>query len=101
MTAASTANGQSTGNLLNAIPSSGSNALFSLDTSAFTMNGVNNPSQSFFSLELVGTGAGDNLVLDYNAAPEPGTGLLVLIGGLPLLRRRRRRSVNIGLVGAN
>lgn len=88
--AASTINGMSTGNLLGAVPSSGNNTLFALDTSAFTMNGVNNPASSLFSLEFVGTGTGDNLVLDYDAAPEPGSALLCLSGLLPVLSRRRR-----------
>jgi fibronectin-binding autotransporter adhesin len=68
------------------------NAAFALDTStlSFAINGVT-PSSSLFSLEFVSNGTGDNLVLDYNTAPEPGTTMLVLGGAVPTLLSRRRR----------
>jgi autotransporter-associated beta strand protein len=72
---------------------------FTLNTANFTFDGVTNPyasTPSAFSLEfepIGGQGSGDyDLVLDYYAAPEPGTGLLVLAGGLPMLLSRRRRN---------
>jgi autotransporter-associated beta strand protein len=72
--------------------------LFTLNTSNFTFAGVNNPygsSPSSFSLEFEALSGGDyDLVLDYNsynAAPEPGTAMLVIAGGLPMLMARRRR----------
>ena len=87
-------------NLLTYTPSGSGADAFALDTSAFTMNGVANPS-SGFTLEfqqIAGDGGRYDLVLDYAAAPEPGTALLILGGVVPMLMgRRRRRSVNNGL----
>jgi hypothetical protein len=69
--------------------------MFALNTNNFTFGGVSAPSQSLFSVEFepIGSGGDFDLVLDYNynSAPEPGTGLLVLTGGLPMLLNRRRR----------
>jgi autotransporter-associated beta strand protein len=44
-------------------------------------------------LELIGTGSGYDLDIaySYNAAPEPGTVMLVLAGVMPMLAGRRRR----------
>jgi fibronectin-binding autotransporter adhesin len=68
------------------------NAIFALDTSGFgggfSVTGAS-PSASF-DLEFISSGSGDNLVLSYDATPEPGTGLLMLAGALPTLSRRRR-----------
>ena len=80
--------------LMETVPADGTNTLFVLDTSSlgFSMNGVTNPT-SGFKLELVniGTGGDYDLVLDYNAAPEPGSAMLILAGALPMLMSRRRR----------
>jgi len=70
--------------------------LFTLDTANLTFNGVTDPytaTPSAFSLEFepIGPGGDLDLVLDYSTAPEPGAGLLVLAGGLPMLAARRRR----------
>lgn len=64
--------------------------LFVLDTSNFTANGgpTNN---SNFTLEFVPGTGGDDLVLTYNVTPEPGTAMLLLAGGVPMLLTRRRR----------
>jgi hypothetical protein len=62
---------------------------FALDTSNFTVDGSSVP-KSDFALDLVANGTGDNLVLTYNAAPEPGTALLAGVGLYPLLMVRRR-----------
>jgi fibronectin-binding autotransporter adhesin len=86
------------GNLTTATNLLGTNASapFALDTSGFTAatsSGSLPISQSNFSLQLVtGTGiTGENLDLTYTATPEPGTAMLVLVGGLPTLMARRRR----------
>ena len=68
--------------------------LFALDTSGFNLGTAGNAlpaGVSGFELDAIGTGSGDNIVLSYNAAPEPGTAMLVLAGGLPMLAARRRR----------
>jgi fibronectin-binding autotransporter adhesin len=70
-----------------------SSDVFALSTSNFD-NASGPVPPSAFSLDFVANGiGGDNLVLTYNATPEPGTGVLALGGTLPLLvgRRRRRR----------
>jgi fibronectin-binding autotransporter adhesin len=66
---------------------------FVLNTANFSMNGVAAPASSLFSLEFAPVGADGNydLVLDYAAAPEPGTALLVMGGVVPMLMGRRRR----------
>jgi len=88
-------------NLLTEAVSTGASRLFVLDTSNFSMNGAVSPTSSGFSLELApdGTGGDYDLVLDYNAAPEPGTAILVLAGGLPMLSARRRRRKAVGNAG--
>jgi fibronectin-binding autotransporter adhesin len=84
-------------NLL-AAPSGGGTAAFALDTSGLSLSGAGaTTSTSAFTLELVSNGAsGDNLVLDYTAAPEPGAAMLVLAGALPMLTGRRRRKNRSG-----
>jgi autotransporter-associated beta strand protein len=86
-------------NLLPEGTNSADAGLFALNTTNFTFNGVNAPSESDFSLEFEPLGSGGNLdlVLDYNyaAAPEPGTAMLVLAGALPMLTQRRRRRRNL------
>lgn len=83
-------------NLLTTVPTGGASDAFALNTSGFTVNSIAAPSSSLFSLEFVAIGGNDDLVLSYNAAPEPGAGLLALAGGAPLLltRRRRRKKSN-------
>jgi len=65
---------------------------FTLNTSNFTGN---NPINTAGAISLVAVsdfgGAGSDLEIYYNAAPEPTTALLVLAGGLPMLAARRRR----------
>ena len=83
-------------NLLTHAVNGGANTLFVLDTtgfaSGFTISGsIPSNISAAFSLELVSSGGGENLVLDYGATPEPGTPLLVLSGVVPLLWNRRRR----------
>jgi fibronectin-binding autotransporter adhesin len=71
-----------------------SSDIFALDTSGFNLGTSGNsvPSgEAGFELDAIGTGSGDNLVLTYDATPEPGTTLLVLAGALPILATRRRR----------
>ena len=68
---------------------------FVLDTNALstfeTDNGLN-PATSIFSLSVVAdSGSGQDLDLSYNSAPEPGTGMLVISGGISILSARRRR----------
>jgi len=86
-------NGSTANSNLLAAPSGGGTAAFALDTSGLSLSGGGaTTSASAFTLELVSNGAsGDNLVLDYNAAPESGTAMLVLAGALPMLTGRRRR----------
>jgi fibronectin-binding autotransporter adhesin len=86
-----------------AVPTPGSPTVLatagaSAGSSAFVLN---MPSSLFSSnsftfgtptldLEALG-GGGYSLDVVYNATPEPGTALLVLAGGLPMLTSRRRR----------
>ncbi len=67
--------------------------LFVLNTSGFS--DTNSPrvgGSSSFTLELVtDNSGGQDLALAYNAAPEPGTAMLMLGGALPMLMGRRRR----------
>ena len=67
---------------------------FALDTSGLNVGSSNSQflSASNFSLYFETISGTNDLVLSYNAAPEPGTAMLVLAGGLPLLQRRRRRT---------
>lgn len=85
-------------NLLTALPAS-ETGLFALNTSGLTVDSGGAPTgSSQFSLyyEQVnnsGTNS-DDLVLSYNAAPEPGTAALFLAAGVPVfLGRRRRRTI--------
>jgi len=69
--------------------------LFALNTSGFTNEPTASTDGAAF-LEFIGSGAGTGGTLDvsygtYTATPEPGTTLLVLAGGLPMLAARRRR----------
>jgi autotransporter-associated beta strand protein len=69
-----------------------SSSVFALDTSGLSINGGADPVTSgLFSLYFETVGSNNDLVLSYNATPEPGAGLLVLAGGLPMLLTRRRR----------
>ena len=82
--------GNSTTNLLSADPT-----LFALSTANLTVNGGNDSvdptaTPSLFALYFETVGGNNDLVLTYAAAPEPGTGLLVLAGALPMLTSRRR-----------
>jgi fibronectin-binding autotransporter adhesin len=72
---------------------SGDSNIFALDTSSFAAaNGV---SQTKFYLEEIG-GSNGSLDVVYNAAPEPGTALLVVAGAAPIVRARRRRTRSRG-----
>jgi autotransporter-associated beta strand protein len=69
-------------------------SLFTLDTSAFANSSLGTASNGSFALELnIAAGGSGDLEVDYaySAAPEPGTAMLVLAGGLPMLMARRRR----------
>jgi hypothetical protein len=68
---------------------------FALSTSNFTDASNSSVTASNFTLEAVNFASTEDLVLDYNATPEPGTVLLVLAGAMPIFsaRRRRRRQV--------
>jgi hypothetical protein len=84
----------STGTVLASTYSNGTNApvtsqMFTLDTSNFV---TNNPSATGgFYLEALTSGSVETLDIGYTATPEPGTAMLVLAGGLPMLLNRRRR----------
>lgn len=80
-------------NLLSGGSNSNDAGLFALNTTGFSFDGVSNPSPNAFSVEFepLGSGGDLDLVLDYNAAPEPGAVLLVLPALVPLLAGRRRR----------
>ncbi len=68
-------------------------SLFTLDTSAFVgAPGSNSTgSGSSFYLEAINSGGGQYLEIGYNATPEPGGGILVLAGVIPMLASRRKR----------
>lgn len=68
-----------------------STKMFALDTSGFTVANTS-VSLSDFQLNLVTDGNGQDLQLVYDAAPEPGTAVLVGTIFLPLLLSRRRPS---------
>jgi hypothetical protein len=74
---------------------SDASGLFTLDTSAFANASLTSTSTGSFALELVsnngGSGYLDVVYSGYTPAPEPGTAVLVLCGGLPMLMARRRR----------
>ena len=70
-----------------------SDGKFAIDTSAFF-----NPTgpNSSWHLSVVPNGGGNNLVLSYTAVPEPSAcavGIVGLLGGIILLRRRRITSL--------
>ena len=87
---------QDSGTLTGASVSPGTNvlgSLFTLDTSNLSVNGGADPvASSAFTLEFLTDGSNKDLVLSYNAAPEPGTAMLVLAGVVPMLSDRRRRT---------
>jgi hypothetical protein len=67
---------------------------FVLSTSGFTAPGSASGLTTSWQLEVVADASGgsaQDLDLVYNATPEPGTAILALAGGLPILMRRRRR----------
>jgi len=81
---------------------SSTSAPFALNTSNFSAQLASGASSgtSLFTLELVSDGnGGDFLQLGYTATPEPGTAMLVLAGGLPMLSARRRRRKAVGDAG--
>jgi len=90
----STTSGTKTANLLTTTPSGSGSDIFALDTSGWgsglTINGA--APAGTFSLEFVNVSGTYDLDLDYNAAPEPGTAMLIAAGAAPLLLRRRRRA---------
>ncbi|HET6247807.1 MAG TPA: autotransporter-associated beta strand repeat-containing protein [Tepidisphaeraceae bacterium] len=69
-------------------PSSVVSNLFAFDTSNFNPGGLT----SSFQLELVSDGSGQDLVAVDTVVPEPGTLMLLGMGGGLLLMRRRRRA---------
>lgn len=81
------------GNTTSASPTTPlSSSIFALDTSGLTVNnGADSVASNNFSLYFESVGSNNDLVLDYNAAPEPGTALLFLAGAMPMLTARRRR----------
>ena len=82
--------------LVNLLTPISGNAAFVLDTSGLNIsNSIISTDPSAFSLELVPDHAGDDLVLDYTAAPEPTTLTLGLAGAIPLLLSRRRKNTSV------
>ena len=75
--------------LANSNDSAASSDLFVLDTSDFPSTDA--APGSSFQLDLLQDGGGSDLVLSYNAAPEPGAALMTLAGFIPALLSRRRR----------
>ena len=72
-----------------------STSIFSLDTSNLIVNGSSTSTLSNagnFGLYFETISGNNDLVLSYDATPEPGTALLVLGGVAPMLTGRRRRS---------
>jgi autotransporter-associated beta strand protein len=90
----SATSGTKTANLLTTTPSGTGSDIFALDTSGWgsglTINSA--APAGTFSLEFVNASGTYDLDLDYNAAPEPGTAMLITAGAAPLLLRRRRRT---------
>jgi hypothetical protein len=79
---------------------SSSAGLFILDTSDFaTANGVDS-STGIFELSLVDSASGEQLVLSYDATPEPGIATLIAAGLTPLLMARRRWRYAAGSFGS-
>jgi fibronectin-binding autotransporter adhesin len=69
-----------------------SSSVFALDTSGLSINTNSQfSSSSNFSLYFETISGNNDLVLSYNATPEPTTALLVLSGTAPMLTARRRR----------
>jgi hypothetical protein len=68
----------------------GGSGLFVLNTTGFT-DTSNTAAPSSFTLEAVNFGSTEDLVLNYNSAPEPGTAALLLAGAGPVLMGRRRK----------
>jgi len=69
-------------------------ASFALDTSGLNASingGASTTAAGTFSLLFESVGSNNDLVLQYNAAPEPGTAMLMAAAGPLLLARRRRR----------
>jgi hypothetical protein len=64
---------------------------FALDTSGLHVNG-GTPSAGSFSLFFETIGSNNDLVLQFNTTPEPGTAVLVLGAIAPMLLGRRRRN---------
>jgi hypothetical protein len=82
--------GSTAGTNLLTTPVGGGATAFALNTNGLT-DTTAPVSNSQFSLEFETVGGNTDLVLDYAAAPEPGTVLLVMSGLMPLLMSRRRR----------
>ena len=70
-----------------------STSAFALDTSGLSVGSSNSQflSASNFSLYFQTISGNNELVLSYNAAPEPGSTLLILCGVVPAMSPRRRR----------
>jgi autotransporter-associated beta strand protein len=65
---------------------------FALNVPSTLFSGNSEPGTSV--LELIGAAGGTydlDIAYSYSSAPEPGTAMLVLAGGLPMLMARRRR----------
>jgi autotransporter-associated beta strand protein len=67
------------------------NATFALDTTGFG-NGFSfsGSDPGIFTLDFMSNGAGDDLVLNFTATPEPDTACLIVLGCSSMLMRRRR-----------
>ena len=70
-----------------------SGELFTLDTSNFVNSNPVAGTGSNFYLQAIADAGGEELVIGYNATPEPGTAMLVLGGVAPMLMGRRRRKL--------
>ena len=75
----------------------GDSGIFALNTAGFATANSTSSSTGNYELELLepSTGVFD-LDFAYNAAPEPGTTLLMLGGVVPMLTARRRRVKRVG-----
>jgi fibronectin-binding autotransporter adhesin len=72
---------------------SGDSGIFALNTTAFAAANGTSSSTGNYELEMLEPSSGVfDVDLVYNAAPEPGTALLILGGALPMLTARRRRA---------
>ncbi len=74
----------------------GNSGQFALDTTGFIGTNTGTEPDSYFQLDVLGTGGSGSLTLTYNAAPEPGTTMLILGAAFPMLMGRRRRRVSNG-----